>query len=142
MNAKATVLVVDDEDMIRACYQRILAGRQCQVREVNNGMDALLLMQQQPFDVVLLDQKMPGIDGMATLKSMKALWPETEVIMITGYPALQSAKEAVMAGAYDYLAKPVGPDEVIHATNSALTHKRWRLHQDVDARTPSVSSAG
>jgi DNA-binding NtrC family response regulator len=134
MNAKAKVLVVDDEDMVRACYLRILAGRQCQVREVNNGVDALLLMQHQAFDVVLLDQKMPGMDGMATLKSMKALWPETEVIMITGYPALDLAKEAVTLGAYDYLEKPVGPDEVIHATGNALTHKRWRLHQEVDAR--------
>ena len=142
MNTKAKVLVVDDEEIVRTCYQRILAGKQCQVREVNNGLDALLLMQQQGFDVVLLDQKMPGMDGMATLKSMKALWPETEVIMITGYPALALAKEAVMLGAYDYLEKPVGPDEVIHATCNALTHKRWRLHQDVDARTPTVSSAG
>ena len=141
MNAKAKVLVVDDEEIVRACYQRILAGKQCQVREVNNGMDALLLMQQQDFDVVLLDQKMPGLDGMATLKSMKALWPETEVIMITGYPALDRAKEAVMLGAYGYLEKPVGPDEVINATSNALTHKRWRLHQDVDTRTPVVSCA-
>jgi DNA-binding NtrC family response regulator len=142
MNAKAKVLVVDDEDIVRACYQRILASRQCQVREVNNGVDALLLMQHQAFDVVLLDQRMPGMDGMATLKSMKALWPETEVIMITGFPALDLAKEAVMLGAYDYLEKPVGPDEVIHATSNALTHKHWRLHQDVNARTPTVSTAG
>jgi DNA-binding NtrC family response regulator len=130
MNAKTKVLVVDDEDIVRACYQRILTGSQCQVREVNNGVDALQLMQQQAFDVVLLDQKMPGMDGMTTLRSIKAQWPETEVIMITGYPALESAKEAVMLGAYDYLEKPVGPDEVIHATSKALTHKRWKLHQD------------
>ena len=130
MNAKAKVLVVDDEDIVRTCYQRILAGRQCQVCEVNSGVDALLLMQHQSFEVVLLDQKMAGMDGMAPLKSMKALWPETEVIMITGYPALDLAKEAVTLGAYDYLEKPVGPDEVIHATSNALTHKRWKLHQD------------
>ena len=130
MNAKTKVLVVDDEDIVRACYQRILATGQCQVREVSSGVDALQLMQQQAFDVVLLDQKMPGMDGMATLKSIKARWPETEVIMITGFPALESAKEAVMLGAYDYLEKPVGPDEVIHATGNALTHKRWKLHRD------------
>ena len=142
MNAIATVLVVDDEELVRACYLRILVGRQCQVREAGNGADALQLMQQQAFDVVLLDQKLPGLDGMATLKSIKALWPETEVIMITGYPALESAKEAVMLGAYDYLAKPVGPDEVIQAASSALTHKRWRLHRDVGAARPCGSPAG
>jgi DNA-binding NtrC family response regulator len=138
MNALATVLVVDDEELVRACYLRILVSRQCQVREVGNGADALRLMQQQAFDVVLLDQKMHDMDGMAILKSIKALWPETEVIMITGYPALESAKEAVMLGAYDYLAKPVGPDEVIHAARSAMTHKRWRLHQDMGA-TPCAA---
>jgi ActR/RegA family two-component response regulator len=50
--------------------------------------------------------------------------------MITGYPAVESAKEAVSLGAYDYLAKPVGPDEVIHAANEAMTHKRWALRCD------------
>jgi len=135
MHAFAKVLVVEDEALVRACYLRILVGSQCQVREVDNGLDALQLMQQQPFDVVLLDQSMPDMDGMAVLQSIKALWPETEVIMITGYPELESAKQAVRLGAYDYLAKPVGPDEVIFAANGAMTHKRWRLHQDPGAAT-------
>ncbi len=129
MNAQAKVLVVDDEAVVRACYLRILASRQCQVREVGNGPDALQLMDSQAFDVVLLDQKMPGMDGMELLRSIKARWPATEVIMITGYPALESAKEAVLLGAYDYLAKPVGPDEVFHAANNAMAHKRWGLQQ-------------
>lgn len=133
MNPNAKVLVVDDEEVVRACYLRILSGRQCQVREVGNGPDALQLMDHQAFDVVLLDQKMVGMNGMDVLKSIKARWPETEVIMITGFPALESAKEAVMLGAYDYLAKPVGPDEVIHAANNAMAHKRWGLHKCVGA---------
>jgi DNA-binding NtrC family response regulator len=130
MNSNAKVLVVDDEEVVRACYLRILSGRQCQVREVGNGPDALQLMDHQAFDVVLLDQKMPGMDGMDVLKSIKARWPETEVIMITGYPALESAKQAVMLGAFDYLSKPIGPDEVMQAAHSAMAHKRWGLHQD------------
>jgi DNA-binding NtrC family response regulator len=138
MNAIAKVLVVEDEDLVRACYLRILVGRQCQVREVDNGMDALRLLHQQAFDVVLLDQKMPDMDGMAILTSIKALWPDTEVIMITGFPALATAKQAVTLGAYDYLAKPIGPDEVIHAASSAMTHKRWRLHQDAGAAACQV----
>jgi DNA-binding NtrC family response regulator len=133
MNTHTKVLVVDDEAVVRACYLRILAGRKCQVLEVCSGAAALTLMDQQTFDVVLLDQKMLGMTGMDVLKSIKARWPETEVIMITGYPELESAKEAVMLGAYDYLAKPVGPEEVIHAANNAMAHKRWGLHQDLGA---------
>ena len=93
-----------------------------------NGKDALQVMEQQPFDVVLLDQRMPGMDGMEVLKAIKEKWPESEVIMITGYPAVESAKQAVSLGAYDYLAKPVGPDQVIEAANGAMLHKRWALH--------------
>jgi DNA-binding NtrC family response regulator len=87
-------------------------------------------MEQQSFDVVLLDLRMPGMDGMAVLKKIKQKWPESEVVIITGYPTIESAKEAVRLGAYDYLAKPVGPLDVINATDGALTRKRWALHKD------------
>ncbi|NVO04502.1 MAG: response regulator [Rhodoferax sp.] len=130
MHPDAKVLVVDDEEVVRASYLRILAGPQCDVCQVGSGPDALQLMDQQAFDVVLLDQKMPGMDGMAVLQSIKARWPATEVIMITGYPALEAAKQAVRLGACDYLAKPVGPDEVIQAAHSAMAHKRWGLRAD------------
>jgi DNA-binding NtrC family response regulator len=91
-------------------------------------------MGQHPFDVVLLDQRMPGMDGMTVLETIKEKWPESEVIVITGYPGIESAKKAVKLGAYDYLAKPVGPDEVISAANGALLHKRWALRCDRQAR--------
>lgn len=130
MNAKAKVLVVDDEEVVRRAYIRTLSGESCSVEEAWNGSEALLAMEKQPFDLVLLDQRMPGIDGMAVLKTIKENWPESEVIMITGYPAIEAAKQAVALGAYDYLAKPVGPDEVINAANAAVMHKKWALHGD------------
>lgn len=136
MNAKAKVLVVDDEEPVRACYLRILVGRQCQVREAGSGADALQLLQQQDFDVVLLEQKLAGLDGMATLRQIKQQWPQTEVILVSSCPAVDAAKQAVLLGACDYLAKPVAPQEVLHATGRALTHKRWSLH-----RGPAAASA-
>ena len=87
-------------------------------------------MEQRPADVVLLDLRMPGMDGMSVLKMIKQRWPETEVVIITGYPNVDTAKEAVRLGAYDYLAKPVGPDEVINAANGAMTQKKWALRKD------------
>ena len=127
MIEKTKILVVDDEEVVQLSYLRILSGDHCQVQAVRNGHDALQIMAQHPFDVVLLDLRMPGMDGMSTLKGIKANWPESEVIIITGYPAVESAKEAVMLGAYDYLAKPAGPDDIINAANGALMHKRWVL---------------
>jgi DNA-binding NtrC family response regulator len=73
---------------------------------------------------------MPDLDGMEVLKTIKDRWPDSEVVVITGYPTIESAKEAVRLGAYNYIAKPVGPDEVIKAANDAMTQKRWALHSD------------
>ena len=70
---------------------------------------------------------MPGLDGMDVLKIIKERWPDSEVVVITGYPTIESAKEAVRLGACDYIAKPVAPDDVIKAANDAMTHKRWAL---------------
>jgi DNA-binding NtrC family response regulator len=75
---------------------------------------------------------------MSVLKMIKEKWPESEVIMITGYPAVESAKEAVSLGAYDYLAKPVGPDDVINAANGAMMHKRWALRRDQQAQCATL----
>lgn len=130
MNVIAKVLVVDDEEVVRHSYVRTLSGEYCKVETVWNGADALEVMEHQSFDVVLLDQRMPGMDGMSVLKAIKEKWPESEVIMITGYPAVQSAKEAVSLGAYDYLAKPLDPEAVINAANGAMLHKRWALRSD------------
>jgi DNA-binding NtrC family response regulator len=136
MNAEAKILIIDDEEIVRRSYTRALAGKQCNVKAVSNGCDALRMMGEHAFDVVLLDQRMPGMDGMEVLKTIKARWPDSEVIMITGFPAVESAKEAVTLGAYDYLAKPVGPDDVIQAANGAMQHKRWALRS-----APTVQSA-
>lgn len=134
MIEKAKILVVDDEEIVRLSHVRTLSGAHCNVEVVWNGKEALQAMGQHSFDVVLLDLRMPGMDGMTVLKTIKEKWPESEVIIITGYPAVESAKEAVKLGAYDYLAKPVGPDDVINAANSAMLHKKWALHCDQQAQ--------
>jgi DNA-binding NtrC family response regulator len=130
MGEKTKILVVDDEEVVRLSHIRTLASIHCQVEVVRDGVEALLVMAQQPADVVLLDLRMPGMDGMTVLKTIKQRWPETEVVIITGYPTVETAKEAVRLGAFDYLAKPVGPDEVISVANGAVTQKKWSLRQD------------
>jgi len=130
MIEQTKILVIDDEEVVRLSYIRALAAEHCKVDVVRNGHDGLELMEHNRFDVVLLDLRMPGMDGMTVLKTIKDKWPESEVIIITGYPALESAKQAVTLGAYDYLAKPTGPDDLVNAANAAMLHKRWALHNE------------
>ena len=130
MSEKTKVLIVDDEEIVCRSYVRSLAGAQCNVQVAENGEQALYALGQQRFDLVLLDLRMPGMAGMAVLKTIKQTWPETQVVIITGYPNIETAKEAVRLGAYGYLAKPVGPAEVINAANDAVMQKKWTLHSD------------
>ena len=136
MSAQARVLVVDDDEIVRRSYQRSLATVACDVETVACGEDALKAVAQHPYDVLLLDLRMPGMDGISVLKAVKQVAPDSEVIVITGYPTLETAKEAVQLGADDYLAKPVGPAEVINATHAAMTHKLWALRKAPSTNAP------
>ncbi len=130
MDTKSKILVVDDDEVVRLSHRRSLASAHCNVETAWNGTEALQAMEQRSFDVVLLDLRMPGMDGMTVLKTIKEKWPDCEVVVITGYPTLETAKEAVRLGAYGYLAKPVGPDEVINAANDAMQQKKWALRRE------------
>ena len=130
MNAKAKILIVDDEEVVRLSFVRSLASTGCEVQAVAGWSEVPQLAQQGPFDLVLLDLRMPDTDGITVLKAIKQRWPESEVIVITGCGTLETAKQAMVLGAYDYLLKPVGPEQLIEACNAALRHKSWALHNE------------
>ena len=130
MGEKAKVLVVDDEAVVRESYMRTLSGVSWKVKAVLNGREALDIMEDETFDVVLLDIRMPEMDGIEVLRRIKTRWPESQVVIITGYPSIETAKEAVRLGAYNYLAKPLGPREIVEATTGAMTQKKWSLQED------------
>jgi DNA-binding NtrC family response regulator len=121
------ILIVDDDEVVRWSYQRSLQSVSCNIAAAGNGEEALRAMEQDPFDVVLLDMRMPGQNGLSVLRTIKQRWPESEVVIITGYPTVDSAKEAVRLGACDYVAKPVGPQDVIDVAGAAFTRKQWAL---------------
>jgi len=129
MTDKNRILVVDDDETVRRSYLRSLESVSCQVATASDGEEALQSMEQNPFDVVLLDMRMPGQDGLSVLRTIKQKWPDSEVVIITGYPTVDSAKEAVRLGAYDYVSKPVGPQDVINAADGAMTRKQWALRR-------------
>ncbi len=129
MTDKAKILVVDDDETVRRSYLRSLSGAYRDLQAAGDGEAALQAMEREPADVVLLDLRMPGPDGLSVLRTIKQRWPDSQVVIITGYPSIETVKEAVELGAQNYLAKPVGPAEVINATNGAVREKKWTLHE-------------
>ena len=130
MQDKTTVLVIDDEEIVRLSHHRVLAGDRFNVETVLNGAEGLELLERHPVDVVLLDLRMPGLDGISVLRTIKEKWPEIEVVVITGYPSIETAKEAIQLGAYDYLAKPAHPDDLMKVTHGAVMQKKWGMHKE------------
>ena len=130
MDTRASILVVDDEEVVRRSYARILGEMDCEAQAAADGEQALQAMARRPFDVVLLDLRMPGAGGLEVLRTIKRRWPSSEVVVITGYPTVQSAREALQLGACEYLAKPLDPDEVMDAARGAMRRKRWALRTE------------
>ena len=100
------ILVIDDDQVLLELFGKVFRRLGLQVMLVNNGKDALELTKKHVPDVILLDIKMPGMDGMAVLKEIKKADPDVEIIIMTGYANLDSALEAIKYGAFDYLKKP------------------------------------
>lgn len=101
------ILLVDDEDDFRATLAKRLARRGFYVLDASRGEEALQLLGEQPVDVVVLDVKMPGMDGIETLRHIKERYPGIEVIMLTGHATAGDGVEGIKSGAFDYLSKPI-----------------------------------
>ena len=113
------VLIVDDEAVVRSGISRALHNRNIATKTAANGEEALLLLNDHSFDLVLLDIKMEDMDGIELLRRIRTQYPETDVIMITGYPSIDSAVNCTRIGALDYLVKPFSLDDLETALQKA-----------------------
>lgn len=118
------ILVVDDEPSLREVLSIMLKRSGYSVTSVNDGGQAIELVQKEIFDLVITDLRMPKIDGMEVLKAVKSASPETVVLIITAFATADSAVEAMKHGAYDYLTKPFQVDEVQLIIRNALEKRR------------------
>src|SRR5512138_3025727 len=118
------VLVVDDQKNMRATTAIVLREAGHVVEEAEDGAAAIQRVQQEAFDVVLTDLRMPAVDGMEVLREAQRLAPETQVIVMTAYGTIESAVEAIRLGAYDFLAKPFKEDELLLRVAKALEKRR------------------
>lgn len=132
------LLVVDDEAIARDNVAYILKKGGYEVFTAEDGQAAIGVLENREVDLVLTDLRMKGKDGMAVLEACKRLWPQTEVIVITGYASVDTAVEAIQKGAYHYLAKPVKKEEMLTLVQKAL--EKRALQQEVIELRKQVSS--
>lgn len=119
-----SILLVDDEARFLQTTQKLLARSGYEVQTAPGGTEALELLKGGPVHVVFLDVKMPGMDGLTTLKEIKRQFPLVEVIMLTGHATVEYAVEGMRSGASDYLMKPVDPEVMIEKAMLAFEKRR------------------
>ncbi len=121
------ILVIDDELFVRELLLEFLSTEGYEVSLADSGEKAVELMQTQPADLMLVDLKMPGIDGIETLKQIKKIAPDTLAIIMTGYPTIESSIEALRQGAYDYVVKPFKLNDLKSSIEKALREHKLKI---------------
>jgi DNA-binding NtrC family response regulator len=135
--ARNRVLVVDDEKNQREIYRLILEDAGYQVTTAQSGEQALRLVRENGFDLVLTDYKMTGMDGLTLLSELVKLDPAIIVVMMTAHGSVESVKEALRSGAFDYLEKPVDRDQLLKVVESALDRLK-RIDEEIVSRSEQM----
>ncbi|MCP4725784.1 MAG: response regulator [bacterium] len=120
----ARILIVDDDEQVLSIFERILAKEGFDVDAVDNGSDALKLLEKNEYDLILTDLVMKGVDGFEIIEAVKEHSPQTVVILITGYGSVEVAIKALRKGAIDILIKPCTEDELLFRINNALERQK------------------
>jgi DNA-binding NtrC family response regulator len=124
------LMLVDDEERFLETTKKLLSRKGYNVLTATSGSEALDKLIMENVHVVILDVKMPGMDGVATLKAIKSRYPLVEVIMLTGHATVESAVDGLKSGATDYLMKPADLDELIRKAEEAY-EKRQHLEEKI-----------
>ena len=116
----ARILIVDDEQSIRRVLRDILELEKYQVDEAVDGLDCLVKLKQSEYDAIILDIKMPKMDGMEALDKIQQLAADTPIVMISGHATIDTAVEAVKRGAYDFISKPPDLNRLLITLRNAI----------------------
>ncbi len=143
----ANILIIDDEESIQDALGQVLRKDGYQVKIAKDGHEGLAFFNNDTYQAVFLDLRLPGIKGMQVLSQIKETNPETPVIIITGYASIESAVEAIKRGAFDYVAKPFTPEEVRIIAKKALDSRKMLieniyLRSELEAKTDSQMVVG
>ncbi|MGF7217555.1 two-component system response regulator HydG [Spirosoma lacussanchae] len=141
------ILIIDDNNDICLLLERFLGKQGYKTASVQRGEDGLVLLRKESFELVICDFKLPDIDGLEMLRRIKVMHPTTAVIIITGYSDVRVAVQTVKHGAYDYVTKPLYPDEILYTIKGALERRSQSLTQPAatvasPAKATSTRAAG
>jgi DNA-binding NtrC family response regulator len=137
VNEFKVMLVDDEKDFLETLCKR-LTKRKLDVTSANSGREAIAKIQEFPVDVVVLDVRMPGMNGIETLKEIKKIKPSVEVIMLTAHADVQVAIEGMELGAFDYLMKPMEIDDLLYKLQDAYKKKWCREETEKCELPPSL----
>lgn len=132
------ILLVDDEVVFTTNMGKLLTNRGYNVTAANSGDAAIQALEKETYDVVVLDLKMPGMDGLTTLKEIKKLGLFTETLILTGHGSIDTALEAIKLGAYDYLTKPCEIDDLMGKIEGAWQKKEGTEKKEMKAKMQKV----
>src|SRR6516164_8398594 len=145
--SKGRILIVDDEDVVRESLLQWFDSEGYQTRASASGKEALTTVGEQQFDLALLDIKMPGMDGIELQQRLREADADLTIIIMTGYGTVETAVQALKQGAYDYVTKPIDPDELSRLVAKAIEHRRTkhevvRLRENLQEIFPSKEAIG
>lgn len=132
------ILLVDDEERFRTNLHRMLAAHGLEVAAVGGGREAIEEIKKQPFDVIVLDIRMPGMSGMETLAEIKKINPGIEVIILSGHASMDAAMEIIQMGGYDYLLKPCPLEDFLLKIDAAYEKKMEREKRTRPTPAPEI----
>src|SRR5512147_1006514 len=129
MENKGKILVLDDDPVVTLSCKRILGAEGYNIITADKGEDAIKRISNEEFDLLISDIRLPDINGITVLREAKFVQPKLDVVIITGYPTLEDAKESVKLGAFEFIEKPFTPDFMLNVANKVFDTKGWILRK-------------
>ena len=129
MEKKGKILVLDDDPVVTLSCKRILGAEGYNIITVDRGEDAIKRISNEEFDLLISDIRLPDVNGITVLKESKIIQPKLDVVIITGYPTLDDAKESVRLGAFEYIEKPFTPDFMMNVAGKVFDQRGWILRK-------------
>jgi CheY-like chemotaxis protein len=129
MENKGKILVLDDDPVVTLSCKRILGAEGFNIVTADRGEDAIKKISNEEFDLLITDVRLPDINGITVLKESKGIQPGLDVVIITGYPTLEDAKESVRLGAFEFIEKPFTPDFMLNVATKVFDNRGWILRK-------------
>jgi CheY-like chemotaxis protein len=129
MEKRGKILVLDDDPVVTLSCKRVLGAEGYNIITVDRGKEALKRVGSEEFDLLISDIRLPDVDGMTVVRETKIVQPKLDVVIITGYPNLEDAKESVRLGVFEYIEKPFTPEFMINVAKKIFDKRGWILRQ-------------